>query len=346
MYHLTLKIDTVWPPNPAAREPLILAISPKVSVIVIGYKMPKQLHNTLLTLTPDYQLGVCADDYEVIVIENSSGDNLAPETLQNLPQNFHYLLRDETAVSPVYAVNEGFEMSRAPFICLMIDGARMVSPGTIRTALQAYAINQNAVVAVPGYHLGQDEQHLVAGQRDQLAHETQLLTSVEWQANGYELFSISTFSGANRQGFLNPIMECNCLFASKANYQAIGHANTEFQLPGGGSINLHMYRSLGMLPGTDFFVLPGEGSFHQYHGGVTTSSYQEREAEIEKHRIQLHSFWPGGFHSLRREATLLGKISPQSKPFLMKSLQHYEKRFRRLKNSSIDLWPDDTILNR
>ena len=108
-------------------------------------------------------------------------------------------------------------------------------------------------------------------------------------------------AGANRHGYLQPIMECNCLFASAKNYAAIGHANTEFTLPGGGSINLHMYRSLCMLLGSELFVTPGEGSFHQYHGEVTTSSYAEREAEIEKHRIQLHSFWPGGFPSVRRE---------------------------------------------
>ncbi|MEH6592417.1 MAG: hypothetical protein V7746_19280, partial [Halioglobus sp.] len=251
----------------------------------------------------------------------------------------------ETAVSPVFAVNEGFALCRAPIICLMIDGARMVSPGTIRTALKAFAINDKAIVAVPGYHLGKEEQHLVAGQQDQASYEQHLLESVDWMADGYELFAISTFSGANRQGFLNPIMECNCIFASAKSYEAVGHANTSFQLPGGGSINLHMYRSLGMLPDSEFFVLPGEGSFHQYHGGVTTSSYEAREADIEQHRIQLHSFWPEGFHSLRRDATLLGRIPPQARPFLVHSLQRGEKRFKRLTGQGQDLWPDDTALH-
>ena len=139
--------------------------TPKVSVILIAYSMSQQLENTLLSLAPDYQQGVDSDDYEVIVIENSSSDNLSAEKVAALPDNFRYLLRAETAVSPVYAVNEGFAMCRAPFICLMIDGARMVSPGIIRTALQAYAISKNAIVAIPGYHLGQEEQHLVAGSR-------------------------------------------------------------------------------------------------------------------------------------------------------------------------------------
>lgn len=307
--------------------------------------MSAQLENTLLTLAPGYQQGVDKDDYEVIVLENNSNDSLSPDRVAALPDNFRYVLRDEPAVSPVYAVNEGFSLCRAPLICLMIDGARMVSPGIIHTALQAYTISQNAIVAVPGYHVGQEEQHLVAGEQDQAAYESGLLNSVDWRGNGYELFSISTFSGANRRGYLNPIMECNCLFASADNFAAIGHANTKFQLPGGGSINLHMYRSLGMLPESEFYVLPGEGSFHQYHGGVTTSSYEKREADIAEHKVQLHSFWPGGFHSLRRDASLLGHVAPQANTFLVASLQHSQRRSTRFIDNGNDPWPDDTAVN-
>lgn len=304
--------------------------------------MSRQLENTLYTLSPDYQRGLALEDYEVIVMENGSGDNLDPSVVRTLPRNFRYVLRDEKSATPVYAVNEAFSMCRAPFVCLMIDGARMVSPAILCTALKAYSITPDAVVAVPGYHLGQDEQHLVAGARDLAAEEAELLASVDWRTDGYELFRISTFSGANRNGFLQPIMECNCLFSSARNYASIGHANTDFTLPGGGSINLHIYRSLGMLPGTELFVLPGEGSFHQYHSGVTTSSYEERELEIEKHRVQLHSYWPGGFHSLRREPTLLGRVGSQAQPFLMSSLDRSHRRATRLASLGRPLWPDDS----
>jgi glycosyltransferase involved in cell wall biosynthesis len=318
-----------------------LSSTPKVSVIVVAYRMSRQLENTLYTLSAGYQRGVVPEDYEVIVMENSSSDNLDPAAVDALPDNFRYVLREETAATPVYAVNEAFALCRAPFVCLMIDGARMVSPSILSTALKAYSVTQQAIVAVPGYHLGEDEQHLVADQRDLAAEEAELLASVDWRRDGYELFRIATFSGANRNGYLQPIMECNCLFASAGNFAAIGHANRDFTLPGGGSINLHMYRSLGMLPGTELFVLPGEGSFHQYHGGVTTSSYDERAAEIEKHRVQLHSYWPGGFHSLRREPALLGRVCPQAQPFLVRSLQRSQRRIERLKAQSKPFWPDD-----
>jgi glycosyltransferase involved in cell wall biosynthesis len=318
-----------------------LAASPKVSIVLIAYRMSRQLENTLRSLMPDCQWGVTADDYEVIVMENSSDDPLSPEFVASLPANFRYQLRQESTATPVYAINEAFALCRGPLICLMIDGARMASPGIISTALMAYRMNSDAVVVVPGYHLGHDEQHLLQSGADIDAQEQELLASVDWQADGYELFRISTFSGANRNGYLQPIMECNCLFASADNYAAIGHANEDFQLPGGGSINLHMYRSLGMLPHSELFVMPGEGSFHQYHGGVTTSSYAERDAEIEKHRIQLHSYWPGGFHSLRREPALLGRVPPQAQPFLEKSLQRSQHRYSRISSRGDVLWPDD-----
>ena len=62
--------------------------------------MASQLQNTLLTLAPGYQRGVSAEDYEVIVLENDSGENLPTEQVEALPGNFRYVLRQETAVSP------------------------------------------------------------------------------------------------------------------------------------------------------------------------------------------------------------------------------------------------------
>ena len=88
-------------------------------------------------------------------------------------------------------------------------------------------------------------------------------------------------------------------------------------------------------------MLPGEGSFHQYHGGVTTSSYAEREEELVKHREQLHSYWPGGFNSLRREPIMLGRVAAQAQPFLTTSLQRSKNRINRLYSQGLPLWPDD-----
>ena len=316
-------------------------MAPTISIIVIAYRMPEQLERTLLTLAAEYQRGVDVGDYEVVIVENSSADNLSSAIVEQLPKNFRYFLREEPGHSPVPAINFAFSECRGASIGLIMDGARMMSPGCIRTALDAFAITTDALVVVPGYHLGEQEQHLHETDAEALAQENALLDSVDWRSDGYELFTIATFSGANRRGYLHPIMECNCVFASADNFRRIGHADPQFTMPGGGSINLHIYRSLGMLPGTRVFVLPGEGSFHQYHGGVTTSSYADRQAEIERHRVQLHSLWPGGFHSLRRKPSLLGDVSLQAFPFLEESLRRSRNRLERRSAENLPAWPDD-----
>ncbi|MFT5484602.1 MAG: glycosyltransferase involved in cell wall biosynthesis [Halieaceae bacterium] len=329
-------------PTAAAKSgPPSSRVRPKISVIVIGYRMAIQLRNTLETLTPGYQRDIEASDYEVVIVENSSADNLDQNTISRLPDNFSYYLREEEGQSPVPAINYAFDRCRGEYVGLIIDGARMLSPGILSAALKAWSLDTNALAVIPGYHLGEQEQHQHTDAEQALREEQALLNSIAWRQRGYDLFTISTFSGANRNGYLHPIMECNCVFASMRNFKRIGYANPDFTLRGGGSINLHIYRSLGMLGDTAVYLFPGEGSFHQYHDGVTTSSYEDRQAEIGRHKVQLHSYWPGGFHSLRREPSLLGKVPPQAQRFLQSSLARAEQRTKKLANLKLPLWPDD-----
>ena len=314
---------------------------PVVSIILIAYKMRSQLRNTLLTLHADYQRQCSMRDYEVIVVENSSDENLDQATIDALPGNIHYFLREEESQSPVPAINFAFERCRGKYIGLIMDGARMLSPGVIHHAITAYGMTTEAITVMPGYHLGEQEQHMHDSADAALAAERALLDSVDWREDGYELFRVSTFSGANRRGYLHPILECNCLFASRVNYRRVGDADPRFMQPGGGSVNLHIYRALGMLPGTELFVVPGEGSFHQFHGGVSTSAYDGRDEELARHLAQLKSYWPDGFHALRREPKLLGHVPPQAYRFLQDSLQRSLNRYGKMREDNRHPWPDD-----
>ena len=74
--------------------------TPALSLIVIAYRMSTQLQRTLQTLTADYQTGVSAHDYEVIVVENNSSDELSAEQVQQLPSNFHYFFASGTGAQP------------------------------------------------------------------------------------------------------------------------------------------------------------------------------------------------------------------------------------------------------
>lgn len=314
---------------------------PLLSVIVIGYKMARQLHNTLYSLSSQYQRGVDEQDYEVIVVENASAQNFDESVLPSLGANFRFFRRDETAPTPVPAMNFAFEQCRGEIVGLLIDGARMVTPGVLQGVLMAHRLNPQALTVVPGYQFGDKPQNESALEGYCEEVEQKLLASVDWQTDGYELFTVSSISGANPNGYLQPIMECNCLFAPLENFRQIGFADERFNLRGGGAINLHMYRSLGLLPGSKLVVLPGEGSFHQYHGGVTTSGHADVADQREQHRAQLQAIWHNNFHSLRREPILLGAVPPQAQTYLQLSSAKAQLRFKRLKHMGLPAWEDD-----
>ena len=122
---------------------------PTVSVILIGYRMADQLANTLATLSADYQRRAGGEDYEVVVVENDSGENLPAEVVSKLPSNIRYFLRQESSPSPVPAINFAFEQCRGDYIGLVMDGARMLSPGVIDNALQCYRLDPGILGVVP-----------------------------------------------------------------------------------------------------------------------------------------------------------------------------------------------------
>ena len=334
-----------WEDEPAIAIPIKKTSaekSPKLSVIAIGYRMPDQLENTLYSLSIEYQKGVIATDYEVIVVENSSSENLDLSVLDKLEGNFQYHLREESGVSPVSALNFGVARANGEFLCIIVDGARLLSPGVIRNALDCIEMFDSPMIVVPGYHIGdQEHEHC---QESQMESERKLLKEIDWKKNGYRLFEQACFSVGNRNGFFHPFMECSALFCSKVAMKKIGGADSRFTYPGGGSFNLHLYRQLGLLAENQLIILPGEGSFHQYHGGVTTSRMTDRQDHLEKFNEQLNGYWGGQFKALTREPFFYGSIPKQALPFLLNSAQAGIHRYARMQRTHAHPWPDDLEL--
>ena len=314
-------------------------MSPLLSIIVVAYRMPRQLENTIHTLSANYQRGVDPGDYEVIVLENQSDAMLPARVRDELPSNFRYFARDEERPTPSHALASGVGEARAAHLAIMVDGAHLLTPGVVANALELIRGHSQLLVAVPVYHLGSEPQNISAESGYDEHAEAELLQSVDWRGDGYDLFRVGCWCGAHRNGFLQPLMESNCYVTSRQAFEAVGFEPSDFELPGGGAMNLHLFRKLGLQRGQRYFLLPGEGSFHQFHGGVTSNSGRDRH--LEAFNRQLSELWPDGFQGLRRNPCLYGQVPPQAVQHFAESARLAIRRARRKAKLEQTLWPDD-----
>jgi len=295
-------------PTPAGEERRAL-----VSFIVIVYDMPQQAEKTLQSLTPQYQEGVSEHDYEVIVVENESANNMNPDFLRTLPDNFNYQLRAEREPTPVHAINHGAGISRGRYICVMIDGARMVTPGVVKNILRGHRLHEKAVVTVPGYHIGEQLQQDAVDHGYGVEEDQALIRSIGWPLEGYRLFDIACFSGSCAPGYFRPNSESNCISIPRDIWASLGGLDTRFNLRGGGLVNLDLYKRACEFPGVEHVVLLGEGTFHQFHGGVTTGGEagRIREGLIETMKLQYAEIRGSAYESPQTRPVYMGEIPPQ-----------------------------------
>jgi hypothetical protein len=286
--------------------------------------MARELPRTLATLEQGRQHGVEASDYEVIVVDNGSH-----ESVDQLVADFRGDLRvvriDPAPPSPAGAANRGLSLARAELIGLVIDGARLASPGLLAGALRAATLAPRAVITAPAFHLGPaTHMHATDIGYDQQA-EDELMATVPWEDDGYELFRISTPAGSSSRGLFGPMGESSSIFLSRRVWDDLGGLDTSFRLPGGGLVNHDLYRRACELPGTELVVLLGEGTFHQYHGGVATSRRLRWEPMHEEYlAIRGHPFRPPD-----ARATFVGSVHPALYEYLEHSAQLAIRRRQR-----------------
>ena len=294
-----------------------------LSLVVVVYNMPAQAERTLYSLTSRYQEGVCDDDYEVIVVENKSEHNLSPDFVEGLPGNFSYHLREETQPTPVHAANFGVRLSRRSHIALLIDGARMVTPGVVRNLLRGHRLHRETVVSVPGYHLGRQLQQRAVEHGYGVEEEARLLSEVDWPRDGYALFDIACFSGSCAAGLFRAHSESNCISLPRHLWQELQGFDIRFNQVGGGLVNLDFYRRACELKGVEHVVLIGEGTFHQFHGGVTTGGIERaaRAVLIRKFQQEYRALRGRSYEPPQSKPVYLGEIPPQLMRFLRVSSQ-------------------------
>ena len=290
----------------------------RLSVIVVVFDMAREAPRTLASLAPDYQLGMKVDEYEVLVIDNGSPEPFDPGLIRSLPSCFRYFYLDSASPSPAAAINFGASKARGDLLGVMIDGARLLSPGLLRSALDASKIHSRPVISSVGFHLGPDLQMRSMLEGYDQAQEDALLESIAWPNEGYRLFEICALAGASRNGWFRSIDESNCLFMSRALFDELGGYEEGFTSAGGGLVNLDFYARACQAPDARLIMQLGEGTFHQIHGGTVTGlsledggRYWREVLQPEYQAVRGKSFEP-----IDRRATLFGEVHDLAMPWI------------------------------
>jgi glycosyltransferase involved in cell wall biosynthesis len=287
-----------------------------LSVVVVAYDMERELPRTLRSLAPGYQRDIDAADFEVILVDNGSPRGV-DETLlrQQFPGRLHIERLEGASPSPAHAANRGIALARGELVGLLIDGARMASPGLLAHALLANRLMDRAVIATLGWHLGPVVHAQAADVGYDQAAEDRLLDEVQWEADGYRLFEVSELAASSSRGWFGPLGESNALFLTRDMWTELGGLDESFATPGGGKLNHDLYRRACDLERARLIVLLGEGTFHQIHGGATTSGRHDKGME-EYESLRGELYTPPVI-----EPIYLGTMPPHAFPHLEHSVK-------------------------
>ncbi len=306
----------------------------KLSVILIAYDMAREIPRTLQGLARNYQHGAQDLSYEVLLVDNGSPVPLDESIWAGIDVPLRLIQLPDASPSPARAINLALRQAQGEIICLMIDGAHLLTPGVFKMALACYRAFGNAVVAIRYFYLGMEEQTVSVRRGYDKYAEDELLARIQWPSDGYRLFEISTplRSGAKQLAWFNRVFESNCLFLTKSLFEELGGVDERFSYPGGGFVNLDTFKRAVESPGVTPIQIIGEGSFHQLHGGTTTNGDEdEREALLEKYRQE--------YLEIRGHTELMAKASfiyMGHMPTVASNITAVERRRARLAGRLVD----------
>ena len=243
---------------------------PAASIVVGSHNMARELPRTLRSLAPPYQRGAARGLTEIIVVDNGSAVAPRREDFSSFDADIRVLAQPNPTHSPVAAINAGIAAARAPLIGAWIDGARLASPGLLGACLAAASLHPRPVIATPNYQLGPSLQYLSAQHGYDGCAEDRLLEGIGWPSDGYKLFEVSTCE--MRGGPTGSMLESNALFLTREMWDELGGYDAAFVEPGGGVVNADTFIRACALPGAQLIRVLGEGTFHQIHGGLSTST--------------------------------------------------------------------------
>lgn len=298
----------------------LVSSDPDLSIVVVMYNMRREAERTLHSLSRAYQQRVADLDYDVLVVENGSDEPLDPEWVTSHGPEFSYLRLPKKGMSPAPAVNVGVAKSRGRRVGILIDGARMLSPGALAEASEAGRVSAKPVVVTLAWHLGPEiQRHSRTQSYDQEA-EDRLLETIRWPQDGYRLFDISVFAGSSKEGHFGSLAESNFVVMNRALFDEIGGMNERFEKPGGGLVNLEFFNRAITAPGTQVLLLLGEGSFHQLHGGAMTGGGAAQPLTFSELNEEYRRLFGVDWQPNSVRPTYYGRVHPQALRSLARSI--------------------------
>ncbi len=286
-------------PLPEPEGPTDLSLS----VIVVCYEMRRELRRTLLSLSSGYQRGIAADDYEVILVDNGSADPPTLDEFADLGINLRILHHPGAGPSPVPAMNAALALCRGRTIGLLIDGARVVTPGLLNACLQASRIHDKAVIYTLSLHLGWGPQFKTIHEGYSQAIEDQLLQSINWPADGYRLYDIAYGRRDPSQWSAKDApVETDGLFMPAALWRELGGYDPGFVSIGAGWASGDMFLRACEAPGVQVVMISGEATVHQMHEKSAASASRDMQPRLQ--------YASREYHSLRKKA-----LRPYRGPF-------------------------------
>jgi hypothetical protein len=257
----------------------------EISIVVCAFDMQRELPRTMHSLALAASLLPVGTSCKVLIIDNGSTPAVDVALMQEIYKDTLVERVNNPSQSPIGPINDMVSQLRSGLIGLWIDGARMSSPGMLHLAADAYARDRSKVIGSLSFHLGPNVQmeSVKSGYSQEV--EDRLLETINWKEDGYSLFDVSVLAGSSRQGWFGCISESNAVFFDHPLWEEIGGFDDRFRSPGGGVANLEFWRRAVIASHSRPWIVLGEGTFHQVHGGAATNSDQVvRDRMFEEHR--------------------------------------------------------------
>jgi len=277
---------------------------PRFSFIVVFYNMQREAERTLLSLSRAYQQAAEDIDYEVLCIDNGSSPPMERAFVESYGPQFRLIRPDPALPSACKAINDAARQARGEHLCIMIDGAHILSPGVLCQANEALTGNPNAIVALRQWFVAGDQRWL-GDHGYTREHEDQLFGRGRWPDDPYSIFEISRPMQDPSGGWYHAMAETNCLFLPARLFRDIGGFDERFDEPGSGFANLDLFERAAASAEGGIISLLGEASFHQFHGGTTTNtSDRTKNRLVSQYNAKYRALKDRGFSAVDQQRLL------------------------------------------